>query len=532
MDSEPHHAGAWNAVFRHARRHRAFFWRGVGLSVCGVAAQLSIPWPLRELLVGDPNAAWRESLQGWLTPSLLLVALFLLAMVAAGFFDFVQRVQFARFAIAWSRDLRAAAHGAVLEGPLPGSALDPGDLVARLIADVARFKAAVKQALIYVATNAILFAGACVVIWWVEWTFGVLFLVAFLTAALVAALGARRTYREFLGYRASEGRVAGGVAAGGKAIEGDLAESGRLEAAEMRQQGGAAWTAHALVGAVVFAIVVVGSRGAAAGDVDPGAILLFLAYALFLSKPLVRLTRHGARSGKLVAAALRLGTYLVPGSEDSAPPLARDLRVRWQKNSVDLAFRAGTRVAITGAPGSGGGDLFRALTGRRSDGAIEWDGSELTDAASELAARATLVPRDPSWSFASLRAGLGLPAEGPPLPEARTVLEELGIVDLVERRGGGPLSSSAVSRSERVKVALARGLLRGRSVLFLEHPCESLDDASAAGLARLLSRERRLLVVRTYDAAWLPGLDRVVHLEGGRVVRDGRPAAREREVAT
>ena len=160
------------ALLPFARRHRGPLALGASITAVGVAAQLALPWPLRALLQhwtaapqAEPAGFW-AGLPGGLEPAWVLTGAFALLVVVAGYCDHAQRLWFARFAIAWSRDVRAAAFGAAMNLPLRERRAASGDLVARLLADVARFKAGVKVSLTYVGTNVLLLGLASALAAW------------------------------------------------------------------------------------------------------------------------------------------------------------------------------------------------------------------------------------------------------------------------------------------------------------------------------------------------------------------------------
>lgn len=104
--------------------------------------------------------------------------------------------------------------------------------------------------------------------------------------------------------------------------------------------------------------------------------------------------------------------------------------------------------------------------------------------------------------------------------------------ELLERVGLGDASAEApvrtFSRGMQQRLALARALLHGPSILLFDEPSSALDPAGADWLGEELRRERtagRIVVLVTHDleaAGSLAG--HVVILRRGRVVSDQRQA--------
>jgi len=109
-------------------------------------------------------------------------------------------------------------------------------------------------------------------------------------------------------------------------------------------------------------------------------------------------------------------------------------------------------------------------------------------------------------------------------PEARErAAAMLQAVGLGERLRHTP---AELSGGEQQRVAMARALAAGPSVLLADEPTGNLDSKTGEGvfeLLRQLNRERELTVIMvTHNEALSRRADRVVHMEDGRL--EGRPA--------
>jgi ABC-type lipoprotein export system ATPase subunit len=98
--------------------------------------------------------------------------------------------------------------------------------------------------------------------------------------------------------------------------------------------------------------------------------------------------------------------------------------------------------------------------------------------------------------------------------QAKNILEKLSI-----RADDTP--TSLLSRGERQRVAVARGLVNKPSVLLADEPSASLDEESEQVLFDLLDELRRqenfALVAVVHSTAVLHRADRILELKGGRL---------------
>ncbi len=218
-----------------------------------------------------------------------------------------------------------------------------------------------------------------------------------------------------------------------------------------------------------------------------------------------------------------------------APGGSRDAAV----SDVTLDLRAGERVALVGPNGSGKSTLLFALAGiRRPDaGTVRvGDGTRPPRAdparlrGGELARMLGLVFQNPELGFvgrtcaaevAASLAALGR-APDPADPDVRAALGRFGLGQL------GAEDPFRVSEGEQRRLGIAAASIARPSILLLDEPTFGLDRRGADAVVDLLDRLRldgRTQVMATHDPRLIPGCDRVIALDHGRVVLDGSPAA-------
>ena len=203
---------------------------------------------------------------------------------------------------------------------------------------------------------------------------------------------------------------------------------------------------------------------------------------------------------------------------------------------VSLEVAAGNVVALVGPVGAGAstlllvaGDLAPRVVGGRLEGVVRFEGRGTTG--KDGGGRGIVLPTP--WTQVSGMAftvwdevafgpaNLGWPRE----EIARHVERALGqleITGLAERDPG------TLSGGELQRVIIAGILAMDPALLLLDEPAAELDAAGARlvwRLVRTLAAGGKAVLVATSDLDVLPEVaDRVVWLEGGRVVRAGTPA--------
>ncbi|WP_172124101.1 MULTISPECIES: ATP-binding cassette domain-containing protein [unclassified Devosia] len=152
-----------------------------------------------------------------------------------------------------------------------------------------------------------------------------------------------------------------------------------------------------------------------------------------------------------------------------------------------LAAAPGEITAVSGASGSGKSTLLDLLAGflTPTSGSIVLDGQQLVPLPPEQRPVSLLLQSESL--FEHLSAGrniaLGLPARTPKASVHQQVEAALAEVGL---SGIGAQPAATLSGGQKQRVALARTLLRARSVLLLDEPFSALDDQTRAVIRDLV----------------------------------------------
>jgi ABC-2 type transport system ATP-binding protein len=238
---------------------------------------------------------------------------------------------------------------------------------------------------------------------------------------------------------------------------------------------------------------------------------------------------------------LRAGPAVGPAPARDDAIVVSGLTVRYGTrlavDGLDLRVGRGEVVGLLGPNGAGKTTTVDVCCGlRRPDaGTAHVLGLDARAAGAELRRRIGVVPQE-SGLYAELTAAehLTLFAALYDLRKPGARIEEvLTLLGLWERRGD---RVSAYSGGMKRRLALARALLHDPPVLFLDEPTLGVDVHGRRALwdhvARLRDEGRSVLLTTNYLEEATALCDRVVIVDGGRVLADESPDALRRQSGT
>lgn len=194
--------------------------------------------------------------------------------------------------------------------------------------------------------------------------------------------------------------------------------------------------------------------------------------------------------------------------------------------SLDLAE---ARIAVVGANGSGKSTLLKLLNGLLlpSTGTVSVDGLDTARHGSKVRRRVGFVFTDPLSQLVmptgrddvelSLRAALRNREDRRAAAESR--LSAMGLLELADR------SIYDLSGGERQLMALTSVLAVDPAVLVADEPSTLLDLRNTARLRRIFTQLPQQIIYTTHDLDFAADAQRVLVVDGGRIVFDGGPAA-------
>ena len=464
-------------------------------------------------------------------------------------------------------DLRESVFGRLLGLGLPfHDRHRSGDLVTRLTGDVARVEDSMVAWFTVLVPEVLTLAGMVVVVLAIDLTLGLAALAVVPPLALVVALRrrrirvAQRASRDADAALASEAtevlRNVRVVQAFTREGEAGGQFSGRSRSAVRAALGAmdleARWSpvADLLLAAGGGLVLWLGVTAVTSGRITLGTLLVVLAYLTSLYGPIRALARLARTLARRAASRERILEVLDSGEvvPEAAEPLQAGpprqglaLRGVWFAYAqgapvlrhLDLEVAAGERVCVVGPTGAGKSTLL-ALLLRFYDpdaGAVELDGTDLRHLdLGSLRRQLALVPQDPWMLDGTVADNVRFGRPGATREELEAAARATRVDELIERLPDGwdtEIGEDGVrlSGGQRRRVALARAILRDASVLLLDEPTSGLDAASEQAVLDALDRaaEGRTVLSVSHRLSLAARADRVVVLDGGRVVEQGPP---------
>ncbi|MFC9947392.1 ABC transporter ATP-binding protein [Streptomyces pratensis] len=291
-------------------------------------------------------------------------------------------------------------------------------------------------------------------------------------------------------------------------------------------------------------LLVLGAYLALDGDIGVAEILTILVLAARCADPLLSLTDIGGkiRSARSVLAKLDTVLLTEPLPEPAEPvqPAGHGLEfesvtfrhgARTVFDDASLTVPEGQRLAVVGPSGGGKSTLLQLLA-RFYDvdaGAVRVGGADVRAVSTEeLMARIAIVFQDVYLFDGTIEENVRLGRPDASEAEVREAATAARLDEVIERLPEGWAANvgeggALLSGGERQRVSIARALLKNAPIVLLDEVTSALDPVNEAavheGIERLMAG--RTVVMVAHRMRTVQRADRVVFLDGGRVVEEG-----------
>ncbi|GAA2728471.1 ABC transporter ATP-binding protein [Actinocorallia aurantiaca] len=299
------------------------------------------------------------------------------------------------------------------------------------------------------------------------------------------------------------------------------------------------------VQATFTVLLVLGARLALGGDIGAAEVLAILVLAARCADPLLSLSDiggklRGARS-ELAGLDAVLRTEPLPEPREPVQPAGHGLEFasvtfrhgdRTVIDDVSLSVPEGQRLAVVGPSGGGKSTLLQLLA-RFYDvdaGAVRVGGVDVRAISTEvLMAQIAIVFQDVYLFDGTIEENIRLGRPDADEAEVRAAATAARLDEVIERLPGGWAANvgeggALLSGGERQRVSIARALLKNAPVVLLDEVTSALDPVNEAavheGIERLMAG--RTVVMVAHRMRTVRRADRIVFLDGGRIVEEGR----------
>ena len=454
-----------------------------------------------------------------------------------------------------------------------------GELMSRITGDVATLQNLVTNTFVELVFNAVTFVGMFLFILFINWRLTLLIIVVLPAVAWLLVFAGRRLRRA--GHRVQE-RLADLTAVAAEAfsairvVRAFATEEQELE----RFRRGNVENFEALLRAVriqaslsgvievflICALAIVfwfGGRSVIDGALSPGELIAFIGYIAFMVQPIrTVMSRMGSLQTGLAATERIFAMLDTPmESTDRArvdPGRLRgevvfeDVRFAYTEGQevlegISLSVRPGERVALVGPTGSGKSTLVDLIPRfyDPTSGHVLIDGYEVdTLLLPRLRRQIGIVPQESVLMKGSIAFNIayGLPAragrpsdlQSSPLdnPELMSAIRRAAhIADIDAFIEGLPEGYATevgergvtLSGGQRQRIAIARAVVRDPRILILDEATSSLDLAVERQVQEAMNRAMagRTSFVIAHRLSTVRTADRILVLEGGRIVQEG-----------
>jgi len=557
----------------HARQYHGLMAASLFALFAEVGLRLMEPWPLKFVFDRILGAGQRNRLS--FIPRLDGVdPMFALAVAAVAVVaitglrsvaSYWQTIGFAQIGNRVLRKVRSQLYRHVQYLSLSfHSKAKTGDLVVRVISDVAMLQDVAVTALIPTIAKVLIVTSMVGLMFYLNWQLALIAVSVFPLFWLRTVTLTHRIREVAQKQRRQEGAMAASAAESINAIktvqalslEETFAQTFSSESERSLKEDVKGKRLSATLERTVDVIIAVatalvlwqGTRLVLRGAISSGDLLVFLAYLKSAYRPVQDFAKYSSRLAKATAAGERVIDLLerVPEVRDlpyavRAPSFRGEVKFENVSfayepghpvlENIDLTVGPGQRIVIVGPSGSGKSSLVSLIL-RLYDprqGRVLIDGRDVRRFTLEsLRSQISVVLQDNLLFAASVRDNIAFAAPGASfekieqaarLANAHEFITALpqGYDTLVSERG------VTLSHGQRQRIAIARAAIREAPIVILDEPTTGLDKKNEQVVLKALERlnQGHTTFLITHDLRHAADVDLIIYVENGRIVERG-----------
>jgi len=466
-------------------------------------------------------------------------------------------------------DLRCVATDKLLRLPTPYyDASSAGFLLSKITYDAQQVATAASEAVTVAIRNTLTIAFMLGYLFWMNWQLTLIAFAAFPIVAFAIRKVNRRIKRVSVLVQERTGALthvleeAIGAQRIVKVFGGESYESGRLRAAADRLRSVSARQAAALalgtpinqliISIAVAAILWVAIRQNVAGQYGPGDFITYIFALLNLMNQVKTLSNVTGTIQRGTTAAESVFALIDETGEDDRGTVEigrargeirfEGVTMRYKADAepalaaVDLAIAPGESVALVGPSGGGKTTLVNLIPRfyAPTEGRILLDGEpveriRLKDLRRQVALVSQEIVLFNDTVAANIAYGEMAGASREAIEDAARAANALDFIRAMPEGFDTQVGQRGVrlSGGQRQRIAIARAILKDAPILILDEATSALDNESErliqAALAMLM--RGRTTIVIAHRLSTIEHCDRIVVLEGGRIVEQGTHAA-------
>ena len=201
-------------------------------------------------------------------------------------------------------------------------------------------------------------------------------------------------------------------------------------------------------------------------------------------------------------------------------------------NSVNLDIKPGEKVGILGKVGSGKTSLLKALSGVISptEGLVQLDNISISQfRPDDLRRHISFMMQNSALFSGTLKENLLLGNPDASDADIIRAAKITGVEAIANSLPNGYLTvlnegGQKLSGGQKQAICVARTILNNSQVIFMDEPTSSMDNQTEASFIKNFQEwiGARTLIVATHKGQILQLVDRIVVLDNGRVIADGK----------